>query len=376
LPAREPGASMTEYGQSDREATPCGGASPDFTELLDQCIEGALIVIDDQQHVVAFAGEAENYTGIPAAEALGRPLVDLPSPLRELLQITFSSGKPHRDTQMRLCGDGGRAINARVTTAVLRGRGGKPRGALAVLHNLGPLRDLDQRLRRLDRLASLGTLSASVAHEVKNALVAVKTFVDLLRDKNQDAPLADVVNREIRRIDSIVSQLLRYSGAARAAFEPLQLHQVLDRALALMQHQFDANKIKVTRDFEATPDVVSGDAYQLEQAFMNLLLNSLEAMSSGGELAIATRMTAPDDSAGAGLPKLLLSFRDTGPGIAPEHLDRLFDPFFTTKPHGTGLGLPITRRIIQEHQGQIAVESHVGGGTEFRMTFPSAGPQP
>jgi signal transduction histidine kinase len=267
-------------------------------------------------------------------------------------------------------------LYVRVSSILLQGPAGRPCVALASLHDLGPLRNLEQRLRRLDRLASLGTLSASVAHEVKNALVAVKTFVDLLRDKHQDAPLADVVNREIRRIDSIVSQLLRYSGAARATFEPLHLHQVIDRALGLMQHQFEANKVQVTRSFAAAPDLVQGDAYQLEQAFMNLLLNAMEAMGGGGELTVATESASRDRSPAPAAPQVLLSFRDTGPGIAPEHLDRLFEPFFTTKSHGTGLGLPITRRIVEEHQGTIAVESQIGAGTEFRIALPAATKQP
>jgi PAS domain S-box-containing protein len=348
----------------------------DFSDMLDQCLEGGLIAIDAQQNVVAFAGDAEKYTGLSAADALSKPVGVLPSPLRELVQKTFSTGKAHRDAQILLRSDEGRGINARVTTAVLRGPGGKPRGAVALIHDLAPLRNLEHRLRRLDRLASLGTLSASVAHEIKNALVAVKTFVDLLRNKHQDAPLADVVNREIDRIDSIVSQLLRFSGTTRSALESLRLHEVLDRSLALVQHQLDGNKIQVTRSFEASSDLVQGDAYQLEQAFMNLFLNALEAMNSGsGQLTVATEVVPPDTFEMA-LPLLSVTIQDNGAGIPPEYLDRLFEPFFTTKTHGTGLGLPITRRIVQEHQGSIRVDSRPGQGTKFILTFPSAAKQP
>jgi signal transduction histidine kinase len=350
----------------------------DFSEVLDQCLEGALIAIDAQQTVVGFAGDAEKYTGLSSVDALGKPVGILPSPLRELLQNTFSAGKAHHNAQMLLRPEGAQGVNARVTTAVLRAAGGKPRGAVALIHDLAPIRNLEHRLRRLDRLASLGTLSASVAHEVKNALVAVKTFVDLLRDKNQDAPLADVVNREIGRIDSIVSQLLRFSGRTRSAFEPLRLHEVLEHSLTLLKHQLDANRIHVRRAFEATPDVVQGDAYQLEQAFMNLLLNALEAMPNGGELNLATRLAPAEETETfhAIPPMLTVILEDNGPGIPPENLEKLFEPFFTTKSHGTGLGLPITRRIVQEHQGTIRVESRAGQGTRFILTFPSGARQP
>jgi len=368
---------MPEMLNDDSSAPPEAAHTVlDFSDLLDHCLEGALIAIDAQQTIVAFAGGAESYTGLSAADALNKPVGVLVSPLRELLQKTFSTGKPHRDAQMLLRSDQSHSISVRVTTAVLRGPGGKPRGAIALIHDLGPLRDFEHRLRRLDRLASLGTLSASVAHEVKNALVAVKTFVDLLRNKHQDAPLADLVNREIGRIDSIVSQLLRFSGRTRSAFESLHLHNVLNHSLALVQHQLDANKIQVRRSFNAASDLVQGDEYQLEQAFMNLLLNALEAMSSTGELTVATKLEQPEETLRMGGPQLSVTIQDNGAGIPPEHLERLFEPFFTTKAHGTGLGLPITRRIVQEHQGSVRVESLPGQGTKFILTFPSAAKQP
>lgn len=355
------------------EAAP---AALDFANVLDHCLEGALVAIDAQQNVVAFAGDAEKYTGLSASDALSKPVDVLPSPLRELLQKTFSTGRPHRDVQMLLGSGKDRGLDARVTTAVLRGPGGRPGGVIALIYDLAPIRNLEHRLRRLDRLASLGTLSAGVAHEVKNALVAVKTFVDLLRNQHQDAPLADLVNREIGRIDSIVSQLLRFSGRTRSAFESLRLHEVLDRSLALVQHQLDANKIQVRRSFEAASDLVQGDAYQLEQAFMNLLLNALEALSAGGELVLSTKLVQPDDAFQPAQPLLSVTIQDNGAGIPPEHVSHLFEPFFTTKAHGTGLGLSITQRIIQEHQGSVDVESQPGQGTKFILTFPSAARQP
>jgi PAS domain S-box-containing protein len=360
----------------DQSATPAEGNIFGISEMLDHCLDGGVIAIDERECIVAFAGQAEACTGLPENEMFGKPASVLPSPLRELLQKTFATGKPHRNAQMLLRSDDGRRIQARVTTAVLRGPNGKPRGALALLHDLGPIRNLEQRLRRLDRLASLGTLSASVAHEVKNALVAVKTFVDLLRQKNPDAPLAEVVNREIGRIDSIVSQLLRFSGTTRPALEPLHLHEVLDRALGLMQHQFETNKIQITRSFEAAPDLLQGDAYQLEQALMNLFLNALEATGNEGKLNVTTQHVEPDAAANTSAPLVCLTIHDSGMGIPPEHLDRLFEPFFTTKSDGTGLGLPITRRIVQEHQGSIRVESRPGEGTKFVLQFPSAAKQP
>ena len=239
-----------------------------------------------------------------------------------------------------------------------------------------PARQLEERLEQLDRLANMGTLAATMAHEIKNALVAVKTFVDLLLEKHQDAELAEVVRREIGRIDAIVGRMLKFAGPARPVFSDVRLHEVLNHSLRLVQAPLEGKTITVHRSFDAAPDLVRGDDCQLQQAFVNLFLNALEAMGPNGTLAVATRITSSDgapDKAGppGGGTRLQVTVRDDGAGIRPEDLARLFEPFFTTKANGTGLGLPITRRIIVEHQGTITVESQPGRGTAFHVLLPA-----
>jgi two-component system, NtrC family, sensor kinase len=233
--------------------------------------------------------------------------------------------------------------------------------------HIGPVRDWDPFLRRLDRLATIGTLSASMAHEIKNALVAGKTFIDLLLEKNPDAELAGIVRREMARIESIVNQMLKFAGPERPAFVLVRLHEVIEHSLRLVQSQLEDKSIATTRAFQAASDAVSGDDFQLQQTFVNLLLNALDAMSPNGGLTVETRTMA----SGAGLPQILVAIKDTGAGIAPEHLGKVFEPFFTTKPEGTGLGLAISRHIIQEHGGAIEAESQPGRGTVFRIVLPT-----
>src|SRR5207245_8400399 len=146
----------------------------------------------------------------------------------------------------------------------------------------------EQELRRLDRLASIGTLSASMAHEIKNALVAGKTFIDLLLEKHQDAELVEIVRREMGRIDSIVSQMLRFAVPAKPTFSTIRLHEILDHSLRLVQPQLEGKSISLSRSFQAASDLVNGDDYQLQQAFVNLFLNALEAMGPNGTLTVAT----------------------------------------------------------------------------------------
>ena len=225
--------------------------------------------------------------------------------------------------------------------------------------------DLQDNLRRLDRLANLGLISASVAHEIKNGLVAVNTFVEVLLEKGEDREMAELVRRELKRIDQLVTQMLRLSTPKPAAKNTLSIHHVLDHSLRLLEHQMAGQLIALKREYRAIPDQLPGDESQLQQAFMNLLLNGIEAIGTNGELSVLTENHLDEN----GVRRLNIRIRDTGPGIAPENISRLFQPFFTTKKNGTGLGLTICERIAREHQGTIQVASEKGSGTTFTVSL-------
>jgi signal transduction histidine kinase len=228
----------------------------------------------------------------------------------------------------------------------------------------------EEKMQRLDRLASLGLLSAGMAHEIKNGMVAIKTFVDLLAIKNPDAELTEVVGRELQRINGIVTQMLRFAAPKSTQFATVKIHEVLDYSLRLLQHQTSGKLTSVKRDYRAGPDTVRGDDAQLQQAFMNLLLNALEEMGMNGTLTVSTEIA--DGESGARLVKIQI--QDTGAGIAPENLAKLFEPFFTTKKSGTGLGLAISHRIVLEHHGTIQVQSEINKGSTFSIFLPASTP--
>ena len=226
-----------------------------------------------------------------------------------------------------------------------------------------PPPDLQSNLRRLDQLANLGVVSASIAHEIKNGLVAITTFIGVLIEKDTgDREMTALVQRELKRIDGLATQMLRLSAPKPSALTTVRVHDVLEHAMRLLEHQFSSRLIAVKKNYNAKSDLIRADESQLQQAFMNLLLNAAEAMGSQGELWIATETV--------GDTRLKIFIRDTGPGIAPENLPRLFEPFFTTKKHGTGLGLAICERILQEHLGGIEVKSEIGRGSTFIITLP------
>ncbi|HVU27737.1 MAG TPA: ATP-binding protein [Verrucomicrobiae bacterium] len=223
----------------------------------------------------------------------------------------------------------------------------------------------EEKIQRLDRLARIGLLSASMAHEIKNSLAVVKVYADLLAQKNPNAELTNVVTHELQRINEMVTQILRFAAPKRTVFAPVKIHGLLDQSLRLLQHQISAKLIALERDYQAAQETIHGDEAQLQQVLMNLLLNAIEAMSANGTLTVATKNIEE-----SGTRKLQIQIRDTGVGIAPENLPRLFEPFFTTKRNGTGLGLLISQRIVREHGGTIEAHSETGKGSTFSLIFP------
>lgn len=221
--------------------------------------------------------------------------------------------------------------------------------------------DGQQNLQQLDRLANLGLFSASIAHEIKNGLVAINTFCQVMLEKEENREMGEVVSRELKRIDGLVTQMLRLAAHKPATLAPVNVHELLDVTLRLLEHQLNGRMIAVRREYQAAPAVVRADESRLQQALLNLLLNAMEAMGHGGELTMRTE--TPEGH-------LKISICDTGAGIAPENFDHIFETFFTTKKHGTGLGLAITRRIVEEHQGQIEAQSRVGAGSTFSIVLP------
>ncbi len=348
-----------------------------FMGGLQEALASAVVVADDQRKLCGFNPEAEKLLRLHASNVLHEPLDVLPTPLREIIQKTFLASSPQNCEITVSAGDNAE-LAFQVSTSLAEFGQGHGLGVVAVIRNLTSAKCLEQHLRHLDCLASIGTLSASMAHEIKNALVAVRTFLDLLIQQNKDAELTDIVSGEVRRIDSIVSQMLRFAGPAKPTFAALRLHDVLEQSFRLIEHQLAGKKIHLKKSLSASPDWVRGDSYQLEQAFLNLLFNAIEAMGPNGQLSITTESVTPETPtphppASPHPTHLRLRIQDSGVGIPPENIPRLFDPFFTTKKRGTGLGLSITRRIVQEHSGTINVESALNQGTTFTILLPCAG---
>ncbi len=306
------------------------------------------------------------------AGLLHQPLRTQTPAVRDLIQRALLGRDPSAAGDVILTTRTGRSENFHVTATASRNARGKVSGAIVAVYDLTSVQEVSSNLTQLVGLASIGTNAAELAHEIKNAMVAVNTFVDILVSSHQDDELAPIVSSEIRRIDKIVAQMLRISKPLPAELRTVRIHDLLDHALTMAQHRLSSAGIQLDRQFDADPDVIIGEAGQLEQAFLNLIYNAVDAMGCHGTLTVSTQLLSSTERARV----VRVSFGDTGVGIAPEEMEHLFVPFRTTKPNGNGLGLVVTQRIVVNHGGTIQVSSCPGGGTTFTLEMPSAARQP
>lgn len=343
--------------------------SRNFARAVRECLVSGVLVVEPGGQRAVLSPEAAAVLGL--ADATECQVDELPVSVRALAHEVMNSGRPGREQELELRIEGRGSLVLRVSAVPVRSSDGF--GAALALTDISSAVACEQRLEQMERLANLGTLAASTAHEIRNALVAGKTFLDLLLEKNREAELSEIVQRELVRIDSIVTRLLKFAGPDNTVIGPVHLQEVLDYSLRLLHPQFESRAIVVERAFHAPGDLVSGNESSLQQAFVNLMLNSAEAMEHQGKLKVTTEsldITRNGARDAAALAQVRVMVEDTGTGISPQNMPHLFEPFFTTKPDGTGLGLAITQRIIHEHGGRIDVESRPGQGTTFIVTLP------
>lgn len=236
---------------------------------------------------------------------------------------------------------------------------------------------LRQNAVQAEKMRVVATLASSIAHEIKNPLTALKTFVEYFPEKKNDPTFQEkfqkIASSEINRIEKIISELLEFAKPSPLTLKDTDIRKVLDHALNLTENQLKKNDITIKTDFAENLPSIKGDANKLLQVFINLILNAKDAMPTGGVLTVFTESADhPLSKSSIPNPKsVTISFTDTGCGIPKENLKQVFEPFFSTKEKGTGLGLAIVKGIIDEHGGKIGVASEIGNGTRFEIVFPT-----
>jgi signal transduction histidine kinase len=229
------------------------------------------------------------------------------------------------------------------------------------------LRASREQVSRASRLSALGTLAAGLAHEIRNPLVAVRTFIDLLPTRLDDPDFLnnfrDLSLGEMRRVNNLLTDLLALGKSATAEYRVVDPAATLEPVLRLMDSTANKRRVKLSFRAIGAIDPIWADPDQMKQIVLNLVLNAIEASPEGGDVAVTVR-TGPRGGA-------TLEVSDSGTGIPHEQIEHIFDPFFTTKESGTGLGLALVHQIVLEHGGEISVDSIPGRGSRFRISLPA-----
>lgn len=345
-------------------------------EDLLSSLEDGVLLLDADGRVAWLNPAAEELTGLSRAQVAGRSLAALfppPASLAALAARTLSAGRPHADYEVSVLRADGSRLSLSAVASEVRTPQGDRRGAVLVLRDLSRVRELERRAQRADHLAALGVLAAGLAHEVRNPLVGIRAAAQLLQQEAAFPPaLAEfpqVIIREVDRLNRLVDELLAFAGPRPLRAATCNINQLVEDALRLQAPALEAAGIHLVRRYDPAIPPVVAEADRLMQVFLNLARNAAEATAAGGTVTVRTRFerVAP---ACAGRAAAVVEIEDTGAGLSGEVLAQMFTPFFTTKDRGTGLGLPLSLRIVEEHGGALEARSRDDGGALFRVLLP------
>jgi PAS domain S-box-containing protein len=329
----------------------------DFNENIIESINVGVMVENVEGRIVGWNKALEYLTGHSRDEMFGKRTEEvIPA---QFLQRLLESRHLYKQRW------NGAIVNFSATSLV--DKTGATHGALIIIDNITDRVRLEDQLVQNEKLTSIGLLAAGVAHEVNTPLAVISSYSQMLRKEispeDSRFKLLEKITKQTFRASEIVNNLLSFSRTNPTEFNEVDVHQIITETLSLLDHQFKSARVRVERDLRADYPAIFGNAGKLQQVFLNLFLNARDAMTDGGELRVRTDTV---DS------KIEIFVQDTGTGISRENVKKIYDPFFTTKAvgKGTGLGLSVSYGIVQEHGGNITVDSKPGEGTSFKLELP------
>jgi PAS domain S-box-containing protein len=346
--------------------------------VVDRSLD-AMVFFDPSRTVRAWNPGAERLFGWPASEMVGASLdrilpddLDTPREVEEAIRTLRERGHVRLPETRRRCANG-EIVWVDVSYTAVRDRSESLSGIWAVFRDISERKRLEEENLQAERLALIGTMSAKLAHEVRNPLNSLVLGLDLIRDNlrtfdrtgggsvHETEDLVSSIESEMRRIRNVVEHYLQFARLPTLSMKPVDLGASLRWHLELMAPELESRRIRLVFDDGTQGDEVRVDEAQLWQAILNLVRNSIDSMPEGGVLMVETR--AVED-------RLEIDVRDTGCGMTEEVRSRIFHPFFSTKRAGTGLGMPLAQQIVHEHGGTIACTSTQGKGTRFTIRLP------
>ena len=339
-----------------------------FNDLLVSSLPIGLVATDTEGRIQLCNRTAEDLIEKTEHQLVGkRPGDVLPPPLAVL--ISQSEAEPERPQRCDLLLERGEGRSRALLLAALAVIDGEQRhvGTMLLMQDVSEVKQLEEELKRNERLAALGEMAAGVAHELRNPLSSIKGLALLLKSKftanSTDREAADILVREVERLNRSIGELLDYARPDRLEKATVSLNEIVGKALTLLRVDADAAGIEIVTEYCPPPDLVHADQDKLSQVFLNLLLNAIQAMKNGGILQVAT-VRDPGR-------QLLCRIQDSGCGIEADLLPKIFVPYVTTKSSGTGLGLAMSVKIIEEHGGRIDISSTPGQGTTVIVALPA-----
>ena len=365
-------------------ALPKTGSPEYYEEVLYSIPEG--IMVFDGALKLQSANRAAHELAMLSADAMGKTAKETffkgNQGLTGLISRTLSSGRPHTGFTAELIRPDATMVPVEASASPIEGPDGQTLGVALSLREASRLRELEEAIKKSERLAYLGTMAASVAHELRNPLGGIKGASQLLLEEIKGLPAEEslseylgVIVKQVDRLTGILESLRGLSRPGLPRTAPLNLHSVLDESLTLMAPEIKRLKLKVKREYDPSVPELEGDESSLQGVFLNLIKNAVESMSHGGVLTLGTGI--PSDFLYSSIKTekgkktmLAVTISDSGSGIEPDALKDIFNPFYSTKGGGLGLGLALSLKVIEEHGGTIKVDSEPGKGTVFTVYLP------
>jgi PAS domain S-box-containing protein len=343
-----------------------------YAQYILGSIANGIVSIDRDGIVRVCNAETCRILGVGKDGAEGKAYREIPSlePVSGLLDRALERGEVVKDQYLEIVNAAGERFDVSVSAAPLTKTAETGVAVTLVITDQTRLIALQEKVKRSETLAAVGELAAHVAHEVRNPLGSMRLFMDLLaRDEVDDEKrrlYSSKVSAEIERLEAIVTQFLEYSAPDKLSLSEFDLAELIGDAVAFAQNQSTTDAIHFGGNYRTTgPVIVNADRNQLMQLFLNLVINARDALKDSGDIDV--NIGQSDDG------NIVVTVRDTGVGIAPEDIDNVFKPFYSTKPDGSGLGLAMVQRVVDNHGGRADIESALGEGTAITIALPIAG---
>ncbi len=347
-----------------------------FHKGIVQNISSGILTIDFNERITFINSAALRVLEYDYTEIEGRSIREMfaeSDQADDILHELLDNKKMFESREVNLLTRTKKVIPIGFTTTILNASDNKYTGIIISFRDLSAIIEFRNQMERIDRLTTLGEVSAGIAHEIRNPLAGIKTSAQVLEESfSLDDPRSQLVQRIVKEIDrsnDLLKKFFKFAKPGKPKQEFTHLQPIIDGVYVLLTPKMSKKRIKFIREFSENMPEIYVDEYQLEQVVMNLLLNAMDAIKADGQILVRTGLSDEDDNSDR---NVILEICDTGCGIEEENLEKIFNPFYTTKQDGVGLGLSISSRLIEENGGLIKVESTVGKGAKFILQLPTA----